>query len=156
MLQKVREQRPSYNNSGRIASSITVSSLKLLYYQLFALCYTFAGSFAHTAAVNSSWTRSHIASLWHLAVTEDGKEKETKDKEASTARDLSRRRCRGRLVLVYPPCGTEELQAIPLNREERSNGRRIVISIGQFRPEKDHSLQIRCEEHCDRLVHLSL
>jgi alpha-1,2-mannosyltransferase len=36
MLEKVRQQRPAYNNKGAIASSVTISSLKLVYYQLFA------------------------------------------------------------------------------------------------------------------------
>lgn len=66
MLEVVREQRPTYNNKGRIASNVTVSSIKLFYYHCFAAAYAWTGSFAHTVLVNSSWTRNHISSLWKL------------------------------------------------------------------------------------------
>jgi len=39
--------------------------------------------------------------------------------------------------IVYPPCNTTALQEIPLQPREP-----IIISIGQFRPEKDHMLQL--------------
>ena len=42
--------------------------------------------------------------------------------------------------IVYPPCDVGEFLKMPL---QRSNGIRSVISVGQFRPEKDHPLQIR-------------
>ncbi|RKP09707.1 GDP-Man:Man(3)GlcNAc(2)-PP-Dol alpha-1,2-mannosyltransferase [Thamnocephalis sphaerospora] len=40
--------------------------------------------------------------------------------------------------IVYPPCDTEALGKLPL-----ANRQRILLSIGQFRPEKDHALQVR-------------
>jgi glycosyltransferase involved in cell wall biosynthesis len=71
-------------------------------------------------------------------------------------------------ALIYPPCNTTLLQSIALNRpshfrlssynnivgyQEVSNsktidlseleGKTIILSIGQFRPEKDHHLQIK-------------
>lgn len=41
--------------------------------------------------------------------------------------------------IVFPPCDTNDLSALSL--DDRKNN--IIISIGQFRPEKDHELQIR-------------
>jgi alpha-1,2-mannosyltransferase len=43
-----------------------------------------------------------------------------------------------RAVLVHPPCGTETLRQLPLDGR-----RRLVVSVGQFRPEKNHSLQLQ-------------
>jgi alpha-1,2-mannosyltransferase len=39
--------------------------------------------------------------------------------------------------LVFPPCNTDNLRSIPLD-----DRRQLIISLGQFRPEKNHSLQI--------------
>jgi alpha-1,2-mannosyltransferase len=40
--------------------------------------------------------------------------------------------------VVFPPCDTLTLQQQPL-----SGRKRVALSVGQFRPEKDHSLQLR-------------
>jgi alpha-1,2-mannosyltransferase len=40
--------------------------------------------------------------------------------------------------IVYPPCDTSSLTKIPLEGRQR-----IIVSIAQFRPEKDHQLQLR-------------
>jgi len=42
------------------------------------------------------------------------------------------------IKIVYPPCDTKNLEDLPLS--SRNN---FILSIGQFRPEKDHELQIR-------------
>jgi len=41
--------------------------------------------------------------------------------------------------IVYPPCDTERFNSIPLNPNSRVP---FILSIGQFRPEKDHAKQI--------------
>ncbi|CAN0343896.1 unnamed protein product [Ectocarpus fasciculatus] len=113
MLSRVRDRRPSHNNSAWIASSVAVSWAKLLYYRAFACMYGVAGGFfASRVMVNSSWTRGHIAALW--------------------------RRSRPPTV-VFPPCDTSELETLPINSEGRE---RCALSVGQFRPEKDHGLQV--------------
>ncbi|CAG8486047.1 16674_t:CDS:10 [Dentiscutata erythropus] len=40
--------------------------------------------------------------------------------------------------IVYPPCDTEALSKLPLDGRQR-----IIVSVAQFRPEKDHLLQLR-------------
>jgi alpha-1,2-mannosyltransferase len=60
-----------------------------VYYNAFALAYGIAGAFANVVMVNSSWTRRHVASLFWSWVPP---------------------------VLVYPPCDTEQLQLLPLDR----------------------------------------
>ena len=42
-------------------------------------------------------------------------------------------------MVLYPPCNTSELSNLPLNSRESDK----IISIAQFRPEKDHALQIK-------------
>ena len=65
--------------------------------------------------VNSSWTEGHINTIW---------------------------KCPLRTHRVYPPCDVEHLKKLPLLSDEEKKGFRIV-SIGQFRPEKDHPLMLR-------------
>nr|CAG8530048.1 4876_t:CDS:10 [Entrophospora candida] len=44
--------------------------------------------------------------------------------------------------IIYPPCDTDSLSKLPLDGRER-----IIVSIAQFRPEKDHELQLK-SLHC--------
>lgn len=48
------------------------------------------------------------------------------------------RLARNRIHIVYPPCDTRSLTSNDIH-----NRQRLILSIGQFRPEKDHMLQIR-------------
>jgi len=43
-----------------------------------------------------------------------------------------------KVEVVFPPCNTDHLQKIPIGKREKR-----IISVAQFRPEKDHSLQLR-------------
>lgn len=60
-----------------------------------------------------------------------------------------------RTSLLYPPCNTEKYQTISASRSDS------IVSVAQFRPEKNHALQIRafalfCERTGRRDVILSL
>jgi len=50
----------------------------------------------------------------------------------------------GKPVLLYPPCNVDKFRELPLQCEKRSN---TVISIAQFRPEKNHALQVKAFAH---------
>ena len=65
--------------------------------------------------VNSSWTLGHIQQLWKAP---------------------------NRTHVVYPPCDVAEFLSIPL-RQVDSAIERNIITVGQFRPEKDHALMLR-------------
>jgi alpha-1,2-mannosyltransferase len=147
MLKRVREQRPSYNNDKLITSSIAISSFKLFYYHSFAILYGLVGQCTDSVLVNSTWTKTHIAKLWKIDVN----------------------KCKNKLSLVFPPCNTMTLERIELSRPlirslvkaqhcaacqemekeevgallDRLRDKVIVLSIGQFRREKDHFLQLR-------------
>lgn len=71
------------------------------------------GRSAETIMVNSTWTENHILSLWDLPF--------------KTHR-------------VYPPCEVSDLKN--LQHIDPVDDRIILMSISQFRPEKDHPLQL--------------
>lgn len=87
----------------------------MVYYCLFALLYGMAGSCCDLIMVNSSWTLHHILSLWHAP---------------------------NRTSVVYPPCDVSAFLDVPLE-EDGDRKCHSIVSVGQFRPEKDHRLQIR-------------
>ncbi|KAI9204821.1 mannosyltransferase [Polychytrium aggregatum] len=111
MLQKVASRVADYNNKGSISSNPIKSFAKLWYYRVFAVVYAGMGLFADVIMVNSTWTYNHIVSIWR--------------RPKST-------------TIVYPPCNTERLLAIPLSRPRQ----RTILSVAQFRPEKAHMLQL--------------
>lgn len=114
MLQLVWERRRSaYNHQAYIAASAVTTYLKLLYYVLFAVLYGAVGSLSTLVLVNSTWTYDHIRSLWKVSAW------------------------RRRIRIVFPPCSLAN--GAPDALRERQP---VVLSIGQFRPEKDHALQI--------------
>lgn len=64
--------------------------------------------------VNSSWTENHIVNLW--------------DVPFKTHR-------------VYPPCEVNHLKNLQFTGND--NEKIVILSVGQFRPEKDHPLQLQ-------------
>jgi alpha-1,2-mannosyltransferase len=115
MLNLVWERRRSaYNHQEYISKSRLTTSIKVLYYTAFAALYGMVGSLSSLALVNSTWTYNHICSLW---------------KGAAWLK---------RIHIVFPPCAVTDFQQNDVIKERQS----VVLSIGQFRPEKDHVLQI--------------
>eukprot|EP01117_Protostelium_nocturnum_P013429 TRINITY_DN5009_c0_g1_i1.p1 TRINITY_DN5009_c0_g1~~TRINITY_DN5009_c0_g1_i1.p1 ORF type:complete len:484 (-),score=164.67 TRINITY_DN5009_c0_g1_i1:78-1529(-) len=113
MLKRVENKVEAHNNNASISRNPIKSFLKLYYYRAFAWLYGIVGSFSDLVMTNSSWTMNHISNLWKV---------------------------NGRLYRLYPPCNTDKLETIPLNSSKRE---RIILSIAQFRPEKNHSLQLQ-------------
>ncbi|KAF8766849.1 GDP-Man:Man(3)GlcNAc(2)-PP-Dol alpha-1,2-mannosyltransferase-like [Argiope bruennichi] len=113
MLKNVQNRMTAVNNRKYISNNKILSLCKLIYYQIFASWYGLVGRQANLIMVNSSWTRNHILELWK--------------KPQFT-------------FTVYPPCDVPEFNRIPL---EIHDGKTRIVSIAQFRPEKNHELQIR-------------
>ncbi len=97
--------------------------IKLGYYYVFSVAYGLCGSLADLVMVNSTWTYNHIHSLWRF--------RSSRQSEAQP------------IQIVYPPC------RVPSNVDDEASDNtdatmreNTIISIGQFRPEKDHKLQI--------------
>lgn len=120
MLLRVKNREAAFNNSNSLASSGIFSYLKLVYYHIFAFIYGFCGGFANVCMVNSSWTKSHIEDIWWM---HGGTES---------------------IALVYPPCDTEDLRKLDLDKRLKTI---TVLSIAQFRPEKNHEIQLQALAH---------
>lgn len=170
MLAKVREMRPGYNNNEAITNSTTVSGLKLLYYQLFAFVYSLVlGSMTDVLIANGSWTEGHLR---QLLVGEDGTNKlrftsgdkikrvfppcNTKallqEHENKKERELhpsdETPKTEPDYVVVSGPTvrSTDTDSTVAATGATRRSAREtecVLLSIGQFRPEKDHLLQIQ-------------
>ncbi|XP_068205696.1 GDP-Man:Man(3)GlcNAc(2)-PP-Dol alpha-1,2-mannosyltransferase-like [Palaemon carinicauda] len=127
MLSRVANRVEAHNNSGVIAQNVVFSTLKLGYYYLFTLLYSIVGQSAHVVLVNSSWTHGHITALWGHSSTH----------------------------IVYPPCDTEKFKSLSLISDSEKNVKSI-ISVGQFRPEKDHLLQLKSLQRLCEIIPSSL
>ena len=125
MLECVSQRTATYNNAGFIVRSPILSSLKIWYYRSFAYVYGVVGNRSQIVMVNSSWTEGHIQQIW-------------------SATD--------RTHVVYPPCDTKQFLRIPLT-DKSTKTIQSIVSVAQFRPEKDHPLQIKAfNEFCTRQV----
>ena len=141
MLGRVRGGVETYNNQGGVARSAWRTRAKLGYYRAFALLYGAVGGCAQAVMVNSTWTLGHVGSLWWGWGGPAG----------PGAGASGGRRAGARLpALVHPPCNTQALLKWPVagagarDRREGGAGRPpYIISVAQFRPEKDHALQLR-------------
>lgn len=114
MLQRVSDREAGFNNATLVTRSPFLTSIKVLYYKMFAYLYGVAGNRSDFVMVNSTWTFGHIKSLWG-----DG----------------------SKTVIVYPPCDISEFMTIHLT-EKRNKNVQSILSIAQFRPEKNHQLQL--------------
>lgn len=117
MLNRVSSRKPAENNKQTISQSAVLTRSKLIYYHIFAWLYGLVGKCADMVSVNSSWTKGHIEELWNA---------------------------RGKVNLIFPPCNVEEFMDIPIEKEvEMSKENWRILSIAQFRPEKDYPLQMK-------------
>lgn len=114
MLTKVSLNEESFNNHPSVAKSPLLTWIKIFYYNIFAKLYGLVGSFSDLVMVNSSWTRNHILTLWNVP---------------------------HKTHLLYPPCNFTVFDGLPIERSDQII-RYNIISIAQFRPEKNHLLQI--------------
>eukprot|EP01026_Neomeris_dumetosa_P077243 TRINITY_DN83251_c0_g1_i5.p1 TRINITY_DN83251_c0_g1~~TRINITY_DN83251_c0_g1_i5.p1 ORF type:complete len:516 (-),score=48.34 TRINITY_DN83251_c0_g1_i5:305-1795(-) len=112
MLERVWSRESAFNNNSNISRDPWKSVGKWIYYKIFAFFYGMMGAFADVVMVNSSWTAAHVRQIWW------------RWREPA---------------IVYPPCDTQRLLQIPLDRPLKHF---YIISVAQFRPEKNHALQL--------------
>jgi alpha-1,2-mannosyltransferase len=91
-----------------------VSFIKNIYWRLFAYAYAYVCKQMDVLMTNSTWTCAHMEQLT--------------GKEAS----------KGEIRVIFPPCDTTSLAALPLSPREKS-----IIYVAQFRPEKDHATVLK-------------
>jgi len=117
MIEKVNQRLEDFNNAGFISKSVLLSSLKIYYYRLFAFLYGMCGGCSNVVMVNSTWTLNHINALWMVP---------------------------HKSSIVYPPCNTKNLLELTIDEKESYKTRPLqILSLAQFRPEKNHSMQIK-------------
>lgn len=114
MLGKVAQRVAAHNNASFISRSRILSTIKIVYYRMFAFLYGLAGKCSKVVMVNSTWTYNHITCLWKAT---------------------------NKTHIVYPPCDVTDFLAHPLQDDKRKP--KQILSLGQFRPEKDHPMQLR-------------
>ncbi|KRG06812.1 GDP-Man:Man(3)GlcNAc(2)-PP-Dol alpha-1,2-mannosyltransferase isoform X1 [Drosophila mojavensis] len=113
MLRKVQYRQSSFNNKAYVARNPFLTWIKLTYYRLLSRAYKWVSCCSETIMVNSTWTENHIVELLNVPL--------------KTHR-------------VYPPCEIEHLKKL---EHIENNDEIIIVSVGQFRPEKNHPLQLQ-------------
>ncbi|KAF7798297.1 hypothetical protein EIP86_009517 [Pleurotus ostreatoroseus] len=137
MLERVKTRKAWHTNSDSISSSSLLSQGKLFYYRVFMYYYAFSLRQASFLMVNSSWTKNHVDSiLKHTDILLDFVNLFTplvfyRSLRSSHDAPKSAR-------IVYPPCDTREMAQFSLKSRER-----VILSLAQFRPEKDHKAQLQ-------------
>ncbi|SNX84692.1 related to ALG11 - required for asparagine-linked glycosylation [Melanopsichium pennsylvanicum] len=116
MLDRVVKRKVGHTNDEGTAKSAVRSNVKVVYYRIFAKLYTWALKRADVVVGNGSWTANHLTRL--LGESRNGE---------------------NGIKVVYPPCDTKELIQIPL---ENRNASKTIVSLAQFRPEKEHVEQL--------------
>jgi alpha-1,2-mannosyltransferase len=122
MLAKHRERQVDLlkkPNSLSASIRILVSSIKSYYYRLFSYIYRLLGYYTSYAFVNSTWTRNHILDQWG-------------ESSAGSTKKLE---------ILYPPVDTSHLTRLATQRSLKRDSR-LILSLGQFRPEKNHIFQL--------------
>ncbi|KAG2069040.1 mannosyltransferase [Suillus decipiens] len=139
MLARVKARKVGHTNRGDVAGSLVLSRGKMWYYRFLMYHYSLALSHPSFIMANSSWTKNHVDAILshtdpvmnviHLLNPLFAFRLFTTAFKGSKKREAK---------IVYPPCNTREMAQFPLDSRER-----IILSIAQFRPEKDHPAQIR-------------
>ncbi|KAL9937182.1 hypothetical protein V8E36_003591 [Tilletia maclaganii] len=143
MLERVKSRAAGHTNDAAVAGSEWRTHAKLIYYHLFASAYTFCLGRANAIVANSSWTKAHLDTL--LFGKPPKKNAKPIPVAAGSAGALTRRakstgRKKRTVEIVYPPCDTTAFSAFPLEAP-RDPG--LLVSLAQFRPEKEHATQLR-------------
>ncbi|KAL7419032.1 asparagine-linked glycosylation protein [Cryptotrichosporon argae] len=137
MVRRVRAREAGVE-SGGVASGRAKTLAKLVYYRVFTSLYATALLFSQHTMTNSSWTQAHVESL--IAA---GKQSALATILLLDDLSVRKRRERGEPVrertceVVFPPCDTDALVGSTLEGRTRE-----IVSLAQFRPEKDHAKQI--------------
>ncbi|KAH9831328.1 mannosyltransferase [Rhodofomes roseus] len=135
MLERVRSRKKWHTNSNAISSSGVLSKGKLLYYRLFMYYYANSLRQASFLMVNSSWTKNHVDSI--LQYTDPLLDALHLCTPLVFLRLLRPSQTPKSARIVCPPCDTREMAKFPLEGRER-----VILSVAQFRPEKDHAAQL--------------
>ncbi|KAK7060342.1 hypothetical protein VNI00_001107 [Paramarasmius palmivorus] len=139
MLERVKSRKRWHTNSSAISSSSILSTAKLWYYRLFMYYYSLSLRSAIFVMANSTWTKNHVDSiLQHSDPLLDFLHLTSPPLFILRFLANQNKNPVTKAQIVYPPCDTREMAKFPLEGRER-----VIVSVAQFRPEKDHPAQLR-------------
>lgn len=121
MLRRVKNREAGHTNSSDVSSSKFRSQVKLVYYNVFATLYSWALRSSDVLVSNGSWTQNHLNQLVLGSKATQG---------PSNSRHVE---------VVYPPCDTGSMSKFSLSNRDAFS----IVSLAQFRPEKEHSTQLK-------------
>jgi alpha-1,2-mannosyltransferase len=136
MLGRVKSRIQWHTNSDAISSSSVLSKAKLLYYRLFIYYYALCLRSASFIMVNSSWTQNHINAILRQRDIPLDILHVVPSPWMVFKICMPKQLCYNARI-VYPPCDTRELVKFSLGGRQR-----VILSVAQFRPEKDHAAQL--------------
>lgn len=123
MIDMVKKREGSATSTDRFLKNSVLRAAKITYYYFIMLFYRFLGQFPDLVFTNSSWTNNHVRKLFWPRSTH----------------------------VLFPPCPVKKWCSESDSCEKKSSAtlkkisprRNRIVSIGQFRPEKNHSLQLK-------------
>jgi len=115
MFDKIQSRKSDFNNRKIFTTFTPFFWAKILYYKTFLFLYRICGWFTDIVVANSNWTGSRIEDVWHLPSVK----------------------------VLYPPAAIGSGFPIKdISAGEDKGRRQVLVSLAQFRPEKNHKLQI--------------
>jgi alpha-1,2-mannosyltransferase len=116
MIGKVTSRKSDFNNRTIFTSNRLLLAIKTLYYRVFLLSYRICGWFVKVAVGNSNWTVNRLQAVWK----------------------------RSDIEVLYPPAAIGDGEHITVIAAQEDKVRlNAIVSVAQFRPEKNHELQLR-------------
>ncbi|CAD6886605.1 unnamed protein product [Tilletia controversa] len=158
MLERVKNRTAGHTNDASVAGSKWKTVAKLIYYHIFAYAYSYSLSRADAVVANSSWTKAHLDSLLFGKPRRQARPKpvlassstSTSTSDSTGLAKTNKKsavqwKSKKAVEIVYPPCDTTAFSAFPLEGPAEGESREagLIVSLAQFRPEKEHATQIR-------------
>ena len=152
MIARVASRADTYNNRSIVAHSWLLSVLKLAYYKSFAVVYGACGRYAACVAANSSWTAAHLRRLWRVdrvrvvypPCNVAGLTDFSLSDRSGGGRGDIQGGVQGGVQGGRGVKGVEGIEGVErVDGGDGSGEGPYLVSVGQFRPEKDHALQLR-------------
>ncbi|GAA5820517.1 hypothetical protein JCM10212_005196 [Sporobolomyces blumeae] len=172
MVSRVERRLAGHTNPSIVAGSTVLSRIKLTYYRLFLVVYRWSLTRAQVIMVNSSWTKRHVEDILNVRSSAASAASPRSGPKTTTTTRVETKPGRindksPSIVLLYPPCDTTSLNSIPLsaprsspadeNDVDRGTEPRVdggagrdpmtILSLAQFRPEKEHPTQLLSLAH---------
>lgn len=128
MISRTTKGEPGVESASQPPLTGWKRKAKVTYYKFFIRLYAISLLFADRIVTNSSWTYAHIVKILSLG------------RSTLIAKWFLSKVGTSDCTTVFPPCDTTEFLSYPLDSPNRQS--LTLISLAQFRPEKDHAMQI--------------